>query len=80
MRQISLTVAKKIQNSSSSPQDASADVKTILIGNKCDLEAERVVPQERGEELARSQGIPFLETSTKTNHNVDEVRTLPGNS
>ena len=45
-----------------------------LIGNKCDWEARRVVPRDRGEELARSQGIPFLETSAKTNHNIDEVR------
>jgi GTPase SAR1 family protein len=49
-----------------------ADEKILLIGNKCDLEAEREVPRDRGEELARSLGIPFLETSAKTNHNVDE--------
>ena len=29
---------------------------------------------ERGEQLAQSQGIPFMETSAKTNHNIDEVR------
>ena len=46
----------------------------LLIGNKCDLEAERAVESERGEQLARSQGIPFLETSAKTGHNIDEVR------
>ena len=33
-----------------------------------------MVPRDRGEELARSQDIPFLETSAKTNHNIDEVR------
>ena len=46
----------------------------LLIGNKCDWEAKRAVESERGEQLARSQGIPFLETSAKTNHNIDEVR------
>ena len=34
----------------------------------------RAVESERGEQLARSQGIPFLETSAKTGHNIDEVR------
>ena len=55
-------------------QDTSLDVERLLIGNKCDWEAKRAVESERGEQLARSQGIPFLETSAKTNHNIDEVR------
>ena len=46
----------------------------LLIGNKCDWEAKRAVESEGGEQLARSQGIPFMETSAKTNHNIDEVR------
>ena len=54
-------------------QHASADVERLLIGNKCDWETRRIVPKERGEELAASQGIPFLETSAKTNTNIDEV-------
>ena len=55
-------------------QHAPPDVERLLIGNKCDWEAMRAVSRERGEEFARSQGIPFLETSAKTNHNIDEVR------
>ena len=55
-------------------QHASPDVERLLIGSKCDLEEERVVESKRGEQLARSQGIPFMETSAKTNHNIDEVR------
>ena len=57
-----------------SHQHASSDVERLLIGNKCDWEAKRAVESERGEQLARSQGIPFMETSAKTNHNIDEVR------
>ena len=74
---ISLSCCRMI---SSSPfpcppfQNASPDVKLLLIGNKCDLEERRVVSSERGEEFAQSQGIPFMETSAKTNHNIDEVR------
>ncbi|XP_064382537.1 ras-related protein Rab-10-like [Halichondria panicea] len=52
---------------------ASADVERILIGNKCDWEARRVVSKERGAALAHNQNIPFLETSAKTNLNVEEV-------
>ena len=45
----------------------------LLIGNKCDWEARRVVPKEKGESLADSQNVPFLETSAKTNYNIDEA-------
>ena len=44
-----------------------------MIGNKCDWEARRVVPKEKGEALANSQNVPFLETSAKTNYNIDEA-------
>ena len=54
-------------------QHASADVERILIGNKCDWEARRVVSKERGAALAHNQGISFLETSAKTNYNIEEV-------
>ena len=37
-----------------------------LVGNKCDLEAERVVSKEDGEALARENGLMFFETSAKT--------------
>ena len=55
-------------------QHAPPGVERLLIGNKCDLEASREVESESGKQLARSQGIPFLETSAKTNHNINEVR------
>lgn len=54
-------------------QHASPDVERLLIGNKCDWESRRVIPKDQGEELARQQAIPFLETSAKTNHNISEA-------
>ena len=57
-----------------SPQNASPDVAQVLIGNKCDLESEKVIPTEEGQQLAASLGIPFFETSAKTNHNITEVK------
>ena len=55
-------------------QNASSEVELLLIGNKCEQEKSRKVPKERGEQLAESLGIPFLETSAKTNHNINKVR------
>ena len=44
-----------------------------MVGNKCDLEEERVVSKEEGQKLADSLGISFLETSAKEKVNIDEV-------
>lgn len=45
-------------------------VNKILIGNKCDMESERVVSEEEGQALASSHGMPFFETSAKADMNV----------
>ncbi len=42
----------------------------ILVGNKCDMEDERVISFERGKQLADSLGLEFFETSAKENINV----------
>lgn len=49
------------------------DVPLILVGSKCDLEADREVPTAEGQALADKYKIPFFETSAKTRVNVDEV-------
>lgn len=51
-------------------ENANEDVVKMIIGNKCDLEDKRVVPIERGQEVAKHHGIPFIETSAKTNVNI----------
>lgn len=43
----------------------SDDVPMVLVGNKCDLPA-RTVETRQAQELARSYGIPYIETSAKT--------------
>ena len=46
----------------------------ILVGNKCDLEGQRVVPTSSGEALARKFGnCAFIEASAKERINVDQV-------
>lgn len=46
----------------------------VLVGNKCDLEDERAVGKDQGQNLARQFNIPnFLESSAKAKINVNEV-------
>ncbi|EFA74806.1 Ras GTPase [Heterostelium album PN500] len=47
-------------------------VPMIVVGNKCDLESERQVTTGEGQDLAKSFGCPFLETSAKIRVNVEE--------
>ncbi|KYO47736.1 ras-related protein Rap-1b [Alligator mississippiensis] len=50
------------------------DVPMILVGNKCDLEDERVVGKEQGQNLARQwNNCAFLESSAKSKINVNEI-------
>ncbi|XP_075879864.1 ras-related protein Rab-37 isoform X1 [Nelusetta ayraudi] len=50
---------------------AQKDVVIMLLGNKSDMAAERVVRKEDGEKLAKEYGVPFMETSAKTGANVE---------
>lgn len=52
---------------------ASENVNKLLVGNKCDLVANRVVSHESGKALADEVGIPFLETSAKDSTNVEQA-------
>ncbi|EOA18308.1 hypothetical protein CARUB_v10006821mg, partial [Capsella rubella] len=53
-------------------QHASEKMTTMLIGNKCDLEAKRAVSTEEGEQFAREHGLIFIEASAKTAQNVEK--------
>merc|ERR1712137_718142 len=58
---------KKIERIKDSPQ-----IPMVLVGNKCDLEDQRVVLKSEGEQLAEKYKCPFFETSAKDHVNVDE--------
>jgi hypothetical protein len=45
----------------------------VLVGNKCDLEDERVVGKELGKSLANQFNCSFMETSAKAKINVNDV-------
>ncbi|KAI9360345.1 P-loop containing nucleoside triphosphate hydrolase protein [Zopfochytrium polystomum] len=50
---------------------APAGVRVMVLGNKCDLEAERAVSAEEGKALADGLGAGFLEVSAKDDYNVE---------
>ncbi|AYV78414.1 MAG: putative ras-related protein Rab-10-like protein [Edafosvirus sp.] len=48
----------------------------LLIGNKCDLEDERAISHQKGEDTAKEYNIKFIETSAKTGVNINEAFTI----
>lgn len=45
----------------------------FLIGNKCDLEAQRDVTYEEARQFAEENGLMFVEASAKTGDGVEEA-------
>eukprot|EP01091_Cochliopodium_minus_P002718 TRINITY_DN1256_c0_g1_i5.p1 TRINITY_DN1256_c0_g1~~TRINITY_DN1256_c0_g1_i5.p1 ORF type:complete len:186 (-),score=37.62 TRINITY_DN1256_c0_g1_i5:160-717(-) len=45
----------------------------VLIGNKVDLEDQRAVTKEEGQNLAKEWNCPFFESSAKTRYNIEEL-------
>ncbi|KAK3728684.1 hypothetical protein RRG08_041868 [Elysia crispata] len=45
----------------------------FLIGNKCDLDAQRDVTYEEAKQFAEENGLMFLECSAKTGENVEDA-------
>lgn len=52
----------------------------VLVGNKCDLEEERVVGKDLGKGLANQFNCAFMETSAKAKINVNDVSTCTTNT
>lgn len=51
----------------------SKDVIKVLVGNKVDMETEKVVDYTAAEEYAKRLEVPFLETSAKNGTNVEQA-------
>ena len=54
-------------------EEVTDKVSIILVGNKIDMENQRVVSKEEGEKMAASYGLKFYECSAKTGENVEEI-------
>mmetsp|Transcript_22028 Transcript_22028/g.32748 ORF Transcript_22028/g.32748 Transcript_22028/m.32748 type:complete len:207 (+) Transcript_22028:887-1507(+) len=54
-------------------QFSNENIVIMLIGNKCDLESQRVVSTEEGQQFAAEHNLTFLETSAKTAENVEKA-------
>ncbi|GKY91858.1 hypothetical protein MPSEU_000157400 [Mayamaea pseudoterrestris] len=52
---------------------APPDCDIVLCGNKCDLENDRVVSADEGQQLADEYGVQFFETSALTGLNVEKM-------
>ena len=52
---------------------ASENVCKILVANKCDLQDQRVVSYEEGNQLAQSLNMPFFETSAQEGINIQQL-------
>ena len=59
-------------------KNANKNVLKVLIGNKTDLEDERVISYNQGKEFADKYGLKFVETSVKKNINVREAFEILG--
>nr|XP_033514115.1 ras-related protein Rab5-like isoform X3 [Nicotiana tomentosiformis] len=46
---------------------------TVLVANKADLDSERMVDNEEGNQYAKENGLLFFETSAKTAQNINEL-------
>ena len=54
--------------------NSSPDIKIFLIGNKADLEEERVINKEQAEKYKEEYDLDyFIETSAKTGMNAQEI-------
>jgi small GTP-binding protein len=53
--------------------DFTKNAKKVLVGNKCDLEDQRVVSHERAQAYAEKMNVKLIETSAKDGDNVNDV-------
>lgn len=49
------------------------EIPICIVGNKCDLESQRQVTFQQGQDLAKSFNAAFIETSAKNNENIDKA-------
>ena len=54
-------------------REAGKNISIILVGNKCDLENERKISKEKGQEKAKNLKCAFFETSALSGVNISQI-------
>ena len=54
-------------------REAGKNISIILVGNKCDLENERKISKEKGQEKAKNLKCAFYETSALSGVNISQI-------
>ena len=57
-------------------EECNPDMPIIIVGNKIDLENQRVIEKEKAIEYTNQKKIEYIETSSKTGENIDKAITL----
>ena len=62
-----------IEWAKSARQNCPEHVALILVGTKCDLDEDREIDATEAQQLAEHNNMQYIETSAKTNANVNEM-------
>jgi len=65
--------AQKIQKQIIRIKEDTPDIPIMLVANKIDLEEERAITTDEGKNLAKELNCGYIESSAKTNHNINEI-------
>ena len=57
--------------------NSNKDVILVLVGNKCDMVEERMVSREEALKLARDYEMLYIETSAKSQENIERAFVWP---
>ena len=57
--------------------NSNKDVIMVLVGNKCDLQHERMVAREEALKLARDYEMLYIETSARNQENIERAFVWP---
>ena len=54
-------------------EECGKSMQMIIVGNKCDLDDQRVIEKEKALEYAEEEKVEYIETSSKTGENVQKA-------
>lgn len=73
LEQESLSATEELREQVLRVKNGDKGIPFLLVGNKADLFDRRVISEDSAKQLAEQWNVPYVETSAKTRHNVDQV-------